>query len=344
MNAVPVESRYVLNHCAKYLARNTALPARHSYFGHLAHNPEAARFLEGWRFPVVDTHREPEEPAGTQRLNLVTFVWRAPDDAPPPGKVEIFGAFLAGGAPLSLKRVETTRYWSASVLLPIGAVYDYVFRVDGQFRLDPVNPRRRILADKTEWSFFYTDYCQTAVTFERWEVEILKRFTNHILPFNTKEGRIFLASVNPASLAASGSNLYRFDQAMGAVNFIDKILAGPELHQRDDYKVCLREIDRILRARNPFQEPSRMEESMYVALYNELGSGNVPGWDYAQYGGPSYFLGTVRRHTYMGAFSHPKYGGNPGGMSWDYLAEAFPPFDWRQALEPPLGTSAEYLG
>ena len=79
-------------------------------------------------------------------------------------------------------------------------------------------------------------------------------------------------------------------------------------------------------------------------------TGNVPGWDYGRYDNPKYFLELLRRHTITAAFSHPKYGGNAGAAAWDYLSARYRDgdgntlFDWRRAVEPPLGTSAEYRG
>jgi len=36
----------------------------------------------------------------------------------------------------------------------------------------------------------------------------------------------------------------------------------------------------------------------------------VNGWDTADYGSPRYVLDLLRRHSFTGAFCHPKYGGN----------------------------------
>ena len=69
-----------------------------------------------------------------------------------------------------------------------------------------------------------------------------------------------------------------------------------------------------------------------------------------RYGSPLYFLQLLRRHTYTGAFSHPKYGGNVGASSWAYLSERYKDtqgqtlFDWRKAIEKPLGINADYHG
>ena len=43
-----------------------------------------------------------------------------------------------------------------------------------------------------EWSPFFTDNCATPISFERWELAILMRLTNEILPFNSPDARDFL--------------------------------------------------------------------------------------------------------------------------------------------------------
>ena len=56
----------------------------------------------------------------------------------------------------------------------------------------------------------------------------------------------------------------------------------------------------------------------------------------------------VRRHAFLGAFAHPKYGGNAGAIGWRFLAERFrdpsgaSAFGWEKAIEPPLGASTDY--
>jgi len=143
---------------------------------------------------------------------------------------------------------------------------------------------------------------------------------------------------------------------VGEVNFIDNQLAREERHRLIDYKICLDIIDRVLRQRNPYIEPPAMTSETFEDLYNQMANDDVPGWDKNRYGSPRFFLYLLRRHTICGAFSHPKYGGNTGGAGWAFLAERYaqPPaapnqaaqtlFDWRRAIEQPLGTSADYHG
>jgi hypothetical protein len=140
------------------------------------------------------------------------------------------------------------------------------------------------------------------------------------------------------------------------VNFVDNILAREERDHLLDYKICLRIIDRVLRRRNPFTEPSRMSRNIYFELYQDMASNTVAEWDYVVYSNPQYFLYLLRRHVVTGAFCHPKYGGNAGAAGWAYLEDryrlpAVAPtqlgatlFDWSRALEKPLGRNADYLG
>jgi hypothetical protein len=78
----------------------------------------------------------------------------------------------------------------------------------------------------------------------------------------------------------------------------------------------------------------------------------IDGWDYGAYSNPSFFLNILRRHTATAAFAHPKYSGNVGAAGWAYLSEKYYEnrdgtrstlFDWRAALEKPLGNNEDYL-
>ena len=230
----------------------------------------------------------------------------------------------------------------------------YKFMVDGQSRLDPINPQRVMLDDGKTWSRFFTQLCTVPITFERWEMALLARITSHILPFETKEGRNFLArfydSLDRRSKDTQFAHAYRLDQPVGVVNFIDKLLAREEGHHLVDYRTCLAEIDRILRRRNPYLEPAIMPVEMYRDLYDEMSRDQVDGWDRGRYESPRYFLQLLRRHTFTGAFSHPKYGGNAGASGWAFLEERYRDeeghslFQWRRIVERPLGENAEYHG
>jgi hypothetical protein len=351
IDVLPTDVTSVYNHAAKHLARTQPEP-RHNYFGHLT-APNRGRFSEGWRFPVVAPFFDPARKRAILEWNIVTFIYRTDDDQPAPQTVAVVGDMEGSRRPLPLHRVEQSRYWATTVRLPTRRVFDYLFLVDQVPTLDPVNTRVRPSdrrhfprPDRSDeqWSYFWTDYCAEALTFESWEQVLLQRLTSHILPFNSLESRIFLGNLDPSKAGASGGKAYRLDLEMGVVNFIDKLLAGAEQHQRSGYKTCLAQINSLLRQRNPYQEPREVPEEMYVQLYQDLATNQIAGWDFSAYSNPSYFLKLLRRHTLMGAFSHPKYGGNSACYAWDYLAERFPPFNWRQALEQPWGSNPDYCG
>lgn len=344
------DDRYILNYCAKHLARDIDEP-RHHYNHLYAEDEKRSRILEPWRFPVVDSYNDGGDAAENYDWNEVTFVYDARDRTPMPSSISVVGTFgnLFESIPLQPVRFldEETGYFSITVVVPKGEVHTYHFWVDGVFELDSINPQQVILDNGKTRSQFFTQFCIERVTFERWEADILGRLVETILPFQTAEGETFLEGYYQR--LANGAidrplrHTYRVDQSIGAVNFIDKVLAREESHHLIDYRICLHECDRLLRQRNPFREPNVMAREMYGELHEEMADGAVNGWDYERYDNPTFFLQLVRRHAYTGAFAHPKYGGNAGAAGWAYLAERSP-FEWHNAIEPPLGASADYSG
>jgi hypothetical protein len=333
----------VLNFTAKYLARQAGAP--------LSECPEA------WRFPMIENYRADQDNAGEYGLNRVTFVWvvAGPDDNRP---VSVVGTFSRLYEPVPLETVradgELTRYRAATVLVPNGQVHTYKFLVESQPVLDPINPQRVILDNGVEWSRFFTQLCMVPLSFERWELEILVRLTNHILPFRSTDAQrfmnLFYMNADRQARSIGFPHVFRLEQPVGAVNFIDKLLAREERHRLIDYKICLRLIDSILRQRHPGLAPAQVPLQTYEDLYKEMADGIVNGWDTNQYQSPNFFLQLLRRHTFTGAFSHPKYGGNSGAAGWAYLEEMYRGpdgqscFNWRRSIEQPLGSSADYFG
>jgi hypothetical protein len=105
----------------------------------------------------------------------------------------------------------------------------------------------------------------------------------------------------------------------------------------------------VLRQHDPYVEPADMPDGVYDDLYSQMASDSVPGWDTSAYSSPSFFLKLLRRHTYEGAFTHPKYGGNVGAAGWAYLSERYTDpatgmtlFNWPRITEAPLGESTDY--
>jgi hypothetical protein len=345
MEIIELGSQHLFDLCTKYLARDDDSP-RHSYFGAIPAGH--GRFSEGWRFPVIEPHCDGDDATRASR-NDVTFIYMAPPDAGDGFSVSIRGTFDALYVRTPLKRVEDSRYFALTVVLPAGCCYRYRFILGDTEILDPINPQITVEDNGTEWSSFFTFATFEPITFERWERIILDRLTRHILPFNTQEAREFLER-EVGTPRPNHPYLHRFDISVGVVNFLDKLLAREERHQLPAYKTCLAIINRILRQRNPYLEPRDMPRDMFKLLYDEMASGNVPGWDYNLYSGPSFFLQMLRRHAWTGAFCHPKYGGNAGATGWRYLAERYKDadgntlFDWARSIEPPLGRSTEYRG
>jgi len=357
------DTTYVLNHCTKYLARDNS-DARHNYGQYEPGDPRA-KISEAWRFPIIDSYYDGQDYRASHAFNIVTFVYvnrdgRLGDD------ISMIGTFADLYSPVPLSQVEDSIYWAVTVVVPKGEAHRYKFLAGARSLLDPINPQQVTLIDGSKWSTFFTEYCTDSLSFERWEIVLLERLTNHILPFRTTEAQRFLNiyynSLDRQNKDSQYARVYRLDQPVGAVNFIDKIVARQESHRLVDYKICLEQVDRVLRLRDPFEEPSRMPPTAYEQLYNDMASDDghsIFGWDYSRYSSPNFFLQLLRRHTYTGAFSHPKYGGNMGAAGWAFLeGNLVDPktgklpdpistpsyFDWSRALEWPLGRNPEYRG
>lgn len=338
MKREPLDHTGVLNVAGKYLARRfDATPSD---------------YAESWRVPIVDAHRS----ADGARLNRVTFVWRAAP-ADETHDVAVTGSFdnLWDMTPLEavLFDGQPTLYRAVTVLVPEGQIHRYRFVLNGQPTLDPINPQRVVLDNGMEWSRFFTAQCTLPVCFESWELAILARLTNEVLPFTSDDAKRFMDlyyfTADRQARSTTLHQAFRLEQPIGAVNFIDKLVAREERHRLIDYKICLRLIDGLLRRRFPGEEPAVASKDAYQTLYTEMAANQVDGWDTGQYGSPNFFLQILRRHTYSGAFSHPKYGGNAASAGWAWLENRFHGpngescFDWRRAIEPPLGTSADYV-
>lgn len=341
----------VLNFCAKYLARTDASP-RHN-FGQFSPDDVRARVCEAWRFPIIDSYSDGVDPVASYAFNEVTFVYGLPW-RPSPGSVGVVGTFASLHEPVPLRRIDGTPFFTRTLKVPKGEVHSYRFIADGVSMPDPINPQRVTLDNGREWSRFFTQLCSIPISFERWELALLDRLTTHILPFRTEAGETFLRQfyfgADRQAKETQYAHAYRLDQPVGVVNYIDKVVAREESHYLVDYKLCLAEVDRVLRARNPFTEPWKISRELFVELYDQMWSGGVPGWNYGNYGNPRHFLQLLRRHAFTGAFSHPKYGGNAGAAGWAYLEERFrapdgtTAFDWRRVTEQPLGRDPIYRG
>ena len=143
---------------------------------------------------------------------------------------------------------------------------------------------------------------------------------------------------------------YRLDEEVGVVNYIDKLVARDEQHNADDYHTCLSIIGNLIRSRSGYRDPGSAPPEFYVDLYGQMESDRVDGWDTSRYGSPRFFILLLRRHAMTGAFVHPRRGGNSGTAGWMYLEDRFRDasgntlFDWRRAIEAPLGHNTDYRG
>lgn len=344
-------SEYVLNHCTKHLSRSGDPPEPGDEAAATAFR---ARIAEAWRFPVIGFVRE-NRPDDAPPVNLVTFVYKArPGDSRP---VAVLGTFGTLYEPIPLKPVafggEDTGYRSLSVEVPVAELHTYKYLVDGRFVLDPINPQRKRFANGREWSRFFTDGFLQPIILEPWELRILYRLIDQILPFRSGDAENFLKryyfGLNREQRKAELPKAFRLDESVGEVNAIDKLLARDEAHRLTDYRICLKQIDRALRTQNPFVEPYEMPAQEFIDLYDKMANGaTIAGWDYGAYADPKYFLYLLRRHAVTTAFSHPRYAGNVGAAGWAYLEFRYADpskktlFDWRAALEKPLGNNPYY--
>src|SRR5262249_30592490 len=159
-------------------------------------------------------------------------------------------------------------------VIPKGQMHRYRFVVDGRYENDSINPQVQRLDNGQLWSRFFTDSFTQPLVLERWELEILARLTTEMMPFQTSDAANFLQRfynyLDRGQKEAKFGNVYRLDDSVGEINFVDNILAREERHRLTDYKLCLSIMDRVLRMRNPAVEPAKMSTEIYRALYNEM--------------------------------------------------------------------------
>ncbi len=342
VRVVEKDDQDILNLCTKYLSR--------------AGDPLTS--AEAWRFPVIDVFRgSPFDPSDPD--NEVVFIYKARPGAV--AQVGVLGTFATLYEAVPLKPVrflgEDTGYFAVSVAVPKGQTHIYQYVVDGALTLDPINPQRVVLENGKTWSRFFTDSYLQPMILELWELKLLYRITEQILPFRLAEAELFLQQFYNYldRQDKDASMVYRLDESVGEVNAIDKLLAREESHRLNDYRLCLKQIDAVLRKRDPYVEPSELSKEYFNDLYDDMAkdpsnpANRIDGWDYGQYANPPFFLYILRRHAVTAAFAHPKYAGNVGAAGWAYLSEKYKDdggrtlFDWRSALEKPLGTNADYL-
>ena len=347
-SVVAKEADYILNHCAKYLARDN-VDERHSFFG-LDAGQARSRISEPWRFPIVDA--DDTGVVDASDWNHVTFVHRAPDSRLDIS-VKLLTPCLGLFAPTPLTLIDDSLYVALTLRVLKGQRHRYRFIVNGQAKLDAINPQTMVTPQGEVWSSFWTWTYNEPINLERWEMALVERMTRALLPFQGRQTRNLIdRGLNDGNV----QHFFRMDIPAGVANYIDNILAREERHHLTSYRLCLSLIHAVLRRRNPGTEPVDLPDAEFKKLFDDMKNGAdalfQDGWNRATYNNPSYFLYILRRHTWTGAFSHPKYGGNPGGLGWSFLGETYrttanasvSAFDWQRAIEPPLGTSSEYNG
>jgi gluconate 2-dehydrogenase gamma chain len=97
---------------------------------------------------------------------------------------------------------------------------------------------------------------------------------------------------------------------MGAVNYIERALAGDYADLLPVYRKGLRAVDR--RARGKFGARfAKLGDAEKDAVLLDFEAGQVPGFKPA-----ADFFETVRCHVLEGVFGEPQYGGNRGMAGW----------------------------
>jgi hypothetical protein len=349
-----LDDLYVLNFCTRFLARDDE-GGRHDFGQFLPGDPRVD-VCEAWRFPLVDSYFDGASVDLSYRYNRVTFVHDGRLDRP--AAVEVVGTFGDLFDPIPLERVqfrgEDTGFWAVSVRVPKGRADRYLLSVDGRWDVDPINPQVVISENGRPWSRFFTEGCQLPLELSSRERELLGRLVAHLLPFRLPENSRFIKEVyNGLDRSAREQQFplaYRLDEEVGVVNYIDKVLARSEQHHADDYHTCLAIIDALLRRRYGGLDPLVVPTDAFAELYDQMATNVVDGWDTGRYADPRYFLLLLRRHALTGAFTHPRTGGNSGAAGWVYLESRYRDaagdtlFDWRRALEAPLGRNTDYRG
>ncbi len=354
IQVVQKDDQYVLNQCTKYLARDSA-DRRHD-FGQYDPDDRRGTIAEAWRFPIVDSHWDGVSAQTSYPFNDVTFVFDG--RTAPPSSVAVVGTFGPLYQPVPLRPIsflgEDTGLFAVTVRVPKGQVHVYKLVVDGRYGVDPVNPQQTVLDNGETWSRFFTDACHIPLSFNRGERTLLSRLVSHLLPFRLGENRVFIRTVYEALDRARRAEefplAYLLDEEVGVVNYIDKLVAREEQHHADDYHTCLRILGEVMRARFGGLDPASAPPDMYEDLYREMETDHVEGWDTSRYTSPQFFLLLLRRHAMTGAFVHPRRGGNSGAAGWMYLEDRFRDeqgetlFDWRRAIEFPVGRNTDYRG
>jgi hypothetical protein len=115
---VEKDAIYVRNHCARSLARDNE-DARND-FGQYDLEDTRSSISEAWRFPIVDSYRNPVDGSGHE-LNLVTFI--CPNRAKSLGDmITVIGSFSDLVTPIPLRQVADSDYLGRDLCM--GTLYE----------------------------------------------------------------------------------------------------------------------------------------------------------------------------------------------------------------------------
>ncbi len=103
--------------------------------------------------------------------------------------------------------------------------------------------------------------------------------------------------------------------AIGALTYLDRALAGPYRGHVPVYRTSLALLDRASLTRHGVNFASA-EESAQDNLIADLERGQIPGWEVPD---QREFFQLMRSHLQEGLFSDPAYGGNRDKLGWRFL-------------------------
>jgi hypothetical protein len=130
-DVIEKEDDYILNHCAKYLARDNT-DERHSFFG-LDAGQDRARISDAWRFPVIDA--DDSNAPDASEWNHVTFVYRARETEPRPS-VKLLTPLSRVVYSNSSQACRRRLYLAITLRVSKGQRHRYRFIADGEPMLD----------------------------------------------------------------------------------------------------------------------------------------------------------------------------------------------------------------
>src|SRR5687768_9061539 len=114
MEVVTKTADYLYNHIAKSCSRDV-YDARHDY-GDFKRSEVQSNVPDPWRIPVIDTHRQPGLD-NNYYFNDVTFIYPF-DFNNPPQAISLVGTFHKLYEPIHLKRLENSRYYTVTCVVP----------------------------------------------------------------------------------------------------------------------------------------------------------------------------------------------------------------------------------